>query len=448
MDPNSEVFSTLPPHWNLTDPLSNESIRQGMHMMFATILQKWSSTQSDPTALLLLCLAAVVHQSGWLKKVIHNNPGHPFGNISILQHETLLNKLKDLVTLDAEGHITHPTGIPPHIDQAKMLQKVLNVCKETLHDVQSMANTVKAAVCEAYEEKAIQQGHMTGERLERIMHNYQNELLTAVNARLDELQVIAPGGQANDFQDQADIYDFEMLDGELDNDVHDTQQGQLHYCIYQYDGRYWHTPKDFQFPEGAKLDTGWQRWLSGMPNNVTKAENGSILAAPIRPFRKLKANMLPVGLRSKFSNGWKPIFDMMEKAPGLENLHDSYNHEYITAKFDVAQCFLQTHRMQYVFQNEKYNTNDWRVSQWSKMLRRSSIEKNGTETDKQNLPAATSHHSQSRQQFGRCCHHNTETGHRRVCQRVHQNPVQNEQNQDRLVALAAAAEVQSPVLQD
>jgi hypothetical protein len=276
MDPNSEMFSTLPPHWKPTDPMSNEHIRQGMLMMFATILQKWKSTQSDPTGLLLLCLAAVVYQSNWLKKVIHENPGHPFGNIPILQNETLLCELKELVTVEAEGQITRPTGIPPHIEQAKVLRKVLNVCEETLRDVQSMANTVKDAVCEAYEEKALEQGHMTGERLERIMQDYQHELLTAVSARLEEFQLVAPGVQANDLQDQAEDNDFGMMGGELDNDVQDTQER-----IYQYDGRYWHVPKDFEFPEGAKLDTGWQRWLNGMPNNVTKAADGSTQAAPI-----------------------------------------------------------------------------------------------------------------------------------------------------------------------
>ena len=37
MDPNIEKFSMLPPHWKTTDPMSNEHIKQGMLMMFATI---------------------------------------------------------------------------------------------------------------------------------------------------------------------------------------------------------------------------------------------------------------------------------------------------------------------------------------------------------------------------------------------------------------------------
>ena len=80
-------------------------------------------------------------------------------------------------------------------------------------------------------------------------------------------------------------------------------------------------------------------------------------------------------------NEWS-TFNMIEKAPGLENLYDSCNHEYIMAKFEKAQGYLQTQQVQYIFENEKYNTNDWRVSQWSKMSCRSNIEKNGTDTEK------------------------------------------------------------------
>lgn len=78
---------------------------------------------------------------------------------------------------------------------------------------------------------------MTGERLERIMQDYQNKLLTAVSAWLEQLQLIAPGGQANDLQDQAEDNDFGMMGGKLDNDAQDAQV-QLHCCIYQYDGQY------------------------------------------------------------------------------------------------------------------------------------------------------------------------------------------------------------------
>ena len=48
-----------------------------------------------------------------------------------------------------------------------------------------------------------------------------------------------------------------------------------------YDGQYWHVLKDYDYLKGAKLDTRRQHWLSSMPNNVTKAADETMLAAPV-----------------------------------------------------------------------------------------------------------------------------------------------------------------------
>ena len=44
-DSNGEEFATLPPHWTLDDPMSNERIKEAMNLMFATILQRWGGTE-------------------------------------------------------------------------------------------------------------------------------------------------------------------------------------------------------------------------------------------------------------------------------------------------------------------------------------------------------------------------------------------------------------------
>ena len=48
------------PHWKLGDLMSNDRIKEAMNLMFATILQRWGSTEVDPTGILLFFLAAVV----------------------------------------------------------------------------------------------------------------------------------------------------------------------------------------------------------------------------------------------------------------------------------------------------------------------------------------------------------------------------------------------------
>jgi hypothetical protein len=44
---------------------------------------------------------------------------------------------------------------------------------------------------------------------------------------------------------------------------------------------YWDVPHDFEFLTGAKLDTGWQMWLCGLPGNQTLDGSGNQKQAPI-----------------------------------------------------------------------------------------------------------------------------------------------------------------------
>ena len=99
-DPNGEEFATLPPHWILEDPMSNEKVKEAINLMFATILQRWGHTAVDPTGILLYCLASVVWHVDFLKDMAARHPGHPFSMIPLLSNPTLLNDLKELVTLE------------------------------------------------------------------------------------------------------------------------------------------------------------------------------------------------------------------------------------------------------------------------------------------------------------------------------------------------------------
>jgi hypothetical protein len=50
--------------------MSNEKVKEAMHLMFATILQRWGHTEVDPTEVLLNCLASVVWHANFLKDTV------------------------------------------------------------------------------------------------------------------------------------------------------------------------------------------------------------------------------------------------------------------------------------------------------------------------------------------------------------------------------------------
>jgi len=192
MDPNSEEFAALPPHWSLDDPMSNEKIQEAMKLMFVPILQRWGGTQVDPTGVLLFCLASVVWHSDFLKATAARDAGHPFNMIPILSNPELLRDLKELVTLEPKGQVKSATGIPPHIEHATMAKKILHLCETTLHAVKDMATSVKRSVKEAFEEKAEENGQVSGERLKTMFEEHEKNVAELIDSKLSELRESFP----------------------------------------------------------------------------------------------------------------------------------------------------------------------------------------------------------------------------------------------------------------
>jgi hypothetical protein len=420
LDPNGEEFATLPPHWIMDDPLSNDRIKEAMNLMFATILQRWGGTEVDPTGILLYFLASVVWHSDWLKEMAAKHPGHPFSMIPILSTPELLRDLKELVTLEPKGNVKSATGIPPHIQNASVAKKILSLCEATLEAVKGMIETVKTSVKDAFEEKAAENGQVTGERLKQMLDEHQESIVQLIDNKLTELRnemrdcfPAAPEQQDGGSDDGA----MQFAEGEAEDvsvrDTNTQQEVQVTYRNYSHGGNFWNVPKDFTFPTGVRLDTGWKIWLCGLPGNETVDNNGNRQQAPIRPFRKLKDDMLPDEIKKNLRLHWRPIFSMMEAAPGIKIRETGIDSDYLHTSFHAAREYLKT-RVRYAFENENWHPERWGISTWSRKVQRSSILKHGTEQDKANLPPE-SNHNKSRRQHGRA---KPQADRRRVRQRT------------------------------
>ena len=156
--------------------------------MFATILQRWGSTEVDPTGILLFFLAAVMWHSDWLKEMAATHPRHPFSMIPILLTPELLCDLKELVTLEPKGNVKCVTGIPPHIQNASVAKKILSLCEATLNTVKGMIETVKMSVKDVYEEKPAENGQVMGEQLKQMLDEHQASMVQLIDDKLTELK--------------------------------------------------------------------------------------------------------------------------------------------------------------------------------------------------------------------------------------------------------------------
>jgi hypothetical protein len=105
----------------LEDPMANEDIRETMDLFFGTILHNWENTKdSNPTPILLRCFASLVFNYKWILETITTTPGHQFLAIPIINHPDLLHRLHAMVTILSDSKLMTSTGIPPHIETARM----------------------------------------------------------------------------------------------------------------------------------------------------------------------------------------------------------------------------------------------------------------------------------------------------------------------------------------
>jgi hypothetical protein len=127
--------------------------------MYSPSLQQWAGTKdSDPAALFCKVLPSLVYHSEFLQSTIRRGPGHPSAGIPLVNNPALLRDLKELVTIKPSPQISARTGIPPHVHHAKLTTSCLELCKETLTKVKSMAADVEKAVCDAIVSKAFKNG--------------------------------------------------------------------------------------------------------------------------------------------------------------------------------------------------------------------------------------------------------------------------------------------------
>jgi len=129
LDPNSTDFAVLPPHF--TVGLDDEDVAEAMSISFGDV-GEWF----DCTGVLALCLASMVYNIDFFRRIAAGDPTHAFNQLPILQASPeLISRLRDKVTTEPSSRLSQPTGIPPHIEHAKVLQEVLKTTTETLNSL-------------------------------------------------------------------------------------------------------------------------------------------------------------------------------------------------------------------------------------------------------------------------------------------------------------------------
>ena len=142
LDPNKTEFATFPPHFILEGNLmDDEDAKEAMHMIYGPMLEKYQDNpEIDPTGLLLILLASVLHHIPWMFDIVTQKSGHPFSLIPQVNSPELLEGLRSKVSLKVYGQVSRVSGIPPHIQNSVLCSKLLELCGETLAEVKKINN--------------------------------------------------------------------------------------------------------------------------------------------------------------------------------------------------------------------------------------------------------------------------------------------------------------------
>ena len=366
LDPESEDFAILPPHWK--DP-THQTITKALRITFGDVLLKHGETNHDPTGLLSLLLASMVHHSDWLLSIMAKYPSHPFHSIPILHESDLLSELKNVhLTLEKNSHVPNATGVPQHVAHTKALNEVKRETSETKELVLGFKADLKDAISEAVDAKVESEGGVNHSILQSSLEKMKEDIL----AKMDSIS----------FKQSEDTA---ALGSDLPN-VNGTVQVPGPFQ-FSYKGKSWCIPQSFQFSTGITRLHGWRKWLTGSVH----IEAGQ--QWKIKPYRYLKGcDLHSKQLQDEFKLNWKPIFSKMMEAPGL-NIPDDIDETFVTSSYALATEYLKSH-FSYIFKSTDGLINSYTIGTWSHKIKRSSVLKNGTAEDIAKLPPETAYNKE------------------------------------------------------
>jgi hypothetical protein len=387
LDPNSPNFAVLPPHFS--SEMDRKLLDEVMTVCFGNLPTKY-----DVMGLCCMLVASMVHNIEFIRGYAAATAKHPFNSLALIQRPDLVEQVQPYIVggMTMRPGVLEPTGIPPHISQSILLEKLLNTTQETLNQLLSMVTTIEGAVHTAIESNDRRSGQITMDLLMEKLSGVRDELVEAVK------QTMQGCAQKNDDSDKKPSVTPAKKLANKDGwpvytyDIPGTMQGV------------WHVPKGWSFPIKVNRTLGWNLWLFGQPANEYLDANGKRIAAPVRCFRLLDPKMLPTtALKNVLKTQWKPIFSLMEEVLDEGELcitNGASTASVLQQTFEKATLHVQL-RASYIWKLPHCKPESWLISNWSKRVLRCSIETNGTDEDKMRLPPVC-RGNKSHPEYARC----------------------------------------------
>jgi hypothetical protein len=394
LNPEEADFDTLPPHFVVG--MENEHVKNAMYLMFGNIvrIETKRTENSFVLALLLRCLAAFVHHSDSILAVIDQIPGHRWRvSIPLYSDGALLDELKKLVTTEpTKGVMEKATGATRHTKIMKSLREIKHVLEQIgieredrVNRDEELKNIMKEAVKEAFEQKALELGHLTYENV--------NELMD----RKLEVHREETGKELKHY--------FTDMKSTLEQWIGPTQHIHLstrNVLPQNENGKYPEYRRGMYIPDGYKLPSqtdllpACRLWINGDQYNGLQytGPNGERLRKlqPVRPLYLWDVQHIPNDVWNVFKVGWRPILNKMM----MEKDNKIFEQRIISEGGHISEADIEKFHERgrnYVLETHSYIDNvkslNWKVTTWSSRTSRNVVEIRGTAEDKAKLGRLT-----------------------------------------------------------
>jgi len=277
---NTSKFSVLPPHFV---DLESSCVKRGIQTMFPAL-----STVPQLSSILYLLLASLVYHFDFLHSTLPAD--HAFRFTPLFTEKDLLSSLRNVLVSGYESPYLVATGIPPHVEVYKLLEK-------NERSISTMPTLIMNGIAQVIEDKGVKAGHITRDILESVLKSALSKICpTSSQESHDTAPPIRPT-HANTIP------------------------------VFSWGGKFHKLPDNFKFPS-VDVFTAWKLWWCGIPSTN------------IIPFCQINVCDLKTQAQKNTFYKWKSIMLTLTKYFNQQTgqtLDKSPNESGIIDSFRVAQ---------------------------------------------------------------------------------------------------------------
>ncbi|KAH9139324.1 hypothetical protein AeRB84_016405 [Aphanomyces euteiches] len=247
---NSAQFAILPPHFSNSN---HPAVINMLRLMFPNL-----TTMSHLYSVIRLILASLVYHHDFLVEILP--PQHALLSSALFRNRSSQQFLESLLITGDESPIMRSTGIPPHIEVYKKLDRNYN-------SITSIPKVIYEGISKLLDEKGAASGNITKDVLESTISGAISKLFPHLNQQAAQI---------------------------------DDSSYNIDCSVEWWKEKLMILPDNIVFPS-VDVATAWKLWWLGNP------------AQKLIPFSKIKLSFLPSRLLKNILAEWTYLMSRMER---------------------------------------------------------------------------------------------------------------------------------------